>query len=225
MILCDSSVIDRYTKEGVWGQATLDALFRKNVRTHPDQIALTDPPSREKFTCGPVRCLTYGQADEIIDDLTAMFRTLGIGRDDVVAVQIPNTVELPLLILACFRAGIIISILSPLWREHELEKALNIISPKVLITQHVDGDINFPDLMRETAVKVFSVRHILAFGDEVPDGIVPIEKAISFAKENPETAQGESDNSSNSQRMTLQLLPGTVLNPLTSCQCHAHITT
>jgi non-ribosomal peptide synthetase component E (peptide arylation enzyme) len=196
MILCDTSLIDGYTKEGIWGQATLDALFRKNVRTHRDQIALSDPPSRPEFTCGPARRLTYGEADEIIDDLTAMFHVLGVERDDVIAVQMPNTIELPLLMLSCFRAGIILSILPPLWREFELEKALNSISPKVLITQPVEGDIDTLDLMREVAAKVYSVRHVLAFGDELPDGIVPIDKVIAFAKEQVVADEEPEENSS-----------------------------
>ncbi len=193
MILCDQSVIDGYTKEGVWGQATLDALFRKNVRSHRDQIALVDPPDREGFTCGAQRRLTYGEADKIIGDLTTVFGCLKLDRDDVVAVQLANTVELPLLILACIRAGLIISILPPLWRQHELERALNKISPKVLITQHVSGDVDFPNLIRETAANVFSVRHILCFGDNVPDGIVAIDKAIGFARENAETGLETAD--------------------------------
>lgn len=195
MILCETTIIDGYTKEGVWGQATLDALFRKNVRSHPDRTALADPPNREDYTCGPVRRLTYAEADAAIDDITAMFHNLQLVRDDVVAVQLPNTIELPLLILACFRAGIIISILPPLWREHELEKALNTISPKMLITQHVEGEIDYPDIMRETAVKVYSVRHVLAFGKQVPDGIVPIDEAISFAREKFTELPESADNS------------------------------
>ncbi len=189
MILCDQSIISDYTEKGVWGQATLDILFRKNVRTHGDQIALVDPPDRENFTNSPARRLTYSEADEIIDDLVDMFHNLKIVRDDVVAVQLPNTIELPLLILACFRAGIIISILPPLWRQYELTKALNIISPKVLITQHVEGDTNYLELMRETAVTVPSVRHVLACGEDVLDGIVSINKAIDFAKENADADQ------------------------------------
>jgi len=195
MILCDSSVIDGYTKEGVWGQATLDALFRKNVRSHHDQIALSDPPTREEFTNGPARRLTYGEADEIIDDLTLMFRFLGLKRDDVVALQIPNTVELPLMILACFRAGLIVSLLPALWRTHELVESLKTISPKALITQKVKGDIDFPDLMRETAAQVMSVRHVLAFGDDLPDGVVPIDEAIRFAQENADPNQEIIDHS------------------------------
>jgi len=184
MILCEQSEIDGYTKEGVWGQATLDALFRKNVRSSRDQIALSDPPTRQDFTSGAARRLTYGEADEIVDDLAAMFRVLKLDRDDVVAVQLPNTVEMPLLILACCRAGLIISILPTSWRQVELERALNKILPKVLITQCIAGDVKFPDLMRETTVNVPSIRHILAFGDDVPDGIVAVDKAISFAREN-----------------------------------------
>ena len=184
MILCDQSEIDGYTKEGVWGQATLDALFRKNVRSYRDQIALSDPPTREDFTFGAARRLTYGQADEIIEDFAAMFRILKLDRDDIIAAQLPNTVELPLLILACFRAGLIISILPTSWRQVELERALNKISPKVLITQFIAGDVNFPDLMRQTTVNVPSIRHVLAFGDDVPDGIVAVDKLISFAREN-----------------------------------------
>jgi len=195
MILSNQSLISAYTKEGVWGDTTLDALFRKNVRNHHDQIALVDPPNREEFTCGPARRLTYGEADEIIEDLVVMFAHLKLKRDDVVAVQLPNTIELPLLILACFRAGIIISILPPLWGEHELENALNRISPKLLITQKVEGEIDYPGLIRQAAGKVYSVCHVLAWGDEVPDGIVPVDKAMAFAKDNLDGEPAENNSS------------------------------
>ncbi len=184
MILCDSSLIRRYTDEGVWGNATLDALFRKCVRAHPDSLALADAPNRSDFAYGPPRRLTYIQANEIIDDLTVLFHDLRLGRDDVVAVQMPNTVEFPLVLLACFRAGHIVSVLPPLWREHELESALNILSPKVLLTQQVKGEFDYPNLMREMAAKTYSVRHVMAFGEDLPDGVMRIENAVDFAKEN-----------------------------------------
>lgn len=184
MILCDTSVIERYTKEGIWGNATLDALFRKSVRSFPDDIALIDSPDREDFTIGEPQRLTYAQANEAINDLALMFKVFGLKRDDIVAVQMTNTVELPLLALACFRAGLIISIVPPLWRHHEMTMAFEALRPKMLIAQQVNGEFDSLDLIREVAGNSLSVLHVLAFGEEVPDGIVKVEEAIRFAKKN-----------------------------------------
>ncbi len=53
--------------------------------------------------------MTYGQVVQAIDSLALKFIELGVKQDDVIVVQLPNIVELPITILAAVRAGAIVS--------------------------------------------------------------------------------------------------------------------
>ena len=75
-------------------KTTLDDLFRRAAAARPDALALVDPPDRLSFTDGPVRRLTYAQADRAILALAARLRGFGLPTDSVVAIQLPNTPEL-----------------------------------------------------------------------------------------------------------------------------------
>src|SRR5438067_2491515 len=67
-------------------RATLDHLFRRALERRPDALALIDPPDRAAVTDGPVRRLTYAQADRAISALAARLRTFGLPTDSVVAI-------------------------------------------------------------------------------------------------------------------------------------------
>jgi len=66
-------------------KATLDELFRRALVRHPDRVALADPADRADFTDGPVRRLTYAEADRAIAALAARLRAFGLPTDAVVA--------------------------------------------------------------------------------------------------------------------------------------------
>ena len=55
-------------------KSTLDDLFRRALARRPDAAALIDPPDRSSFTDGPVRRLSYAQADRAISTLAARLR-------------------------------------------------------------------------------------------------------------------------------------------------------
>src|SRR5438105_14449276 len=59
-------------------RATLDHLFARALERRPDALALIDPPDRASFTDGPVRRLTYAQADRAISALAARLRSFGL---------------------------------------------------------------------------------------------------------------------------------------------------
>ena len=76
-------------------------------RRGPTRSRLIDPPDRPSFTDGPVRRLTYADADRAISALAARLRGFGLPTDSVVAIQLPNTVESVIALLAVMRAGLI----------------------------------------------------------------------------------------------------------------------
>ena len=90
MILGDGDMTDT---DAPAVKATLDELFGRALARRPDALALIDPADRADFTDGPVRRLTYREADRAISALAARLRGFGLPTDSVVAIQLPNIVE------------------------------------------------------------------------------------------------------------------------------------
>src|ERR1051325_9777308 len=112
---------------------TLDELFRRAGVCSPDSLALCDPPNRESFTDGAPRNLSYAEADRAISALAARLHALGLKTDAVIAVQLPNTVEGVVALLAVLRAGMIAAPMPLLWRQQEIAAALRGIGAKAII--------------------------------------------------------------------------------------------
>src|SRR5947209_6284369 len=156
-------------------RATLDDLFRRAAAARPDALALTDPPDRLSFTDGPMRRLTYGQADRAISALAARLRGFGLPTDSVVALQLPNTVESVIALLAVLRAGLIAAPLPLLWRHADAAAALSRVAARALIGCQRIGDTVHGDLAMHIAMETFTIRFVCGFGENLPDGIVPID--------------------------------------------------
>jgi acyl-CoA synthetase (AMP-forming)/AMP-acid ligase II len=109
---------------GASGRITLDDLFRAAVAQRPDDVALLDPPIREAFTSGAPRRLTFAEADRAVTAIAARLCQDGFARDQVVALQMPNTVEAVLALLGVLRAGLIASPLPLLWRRADCTAAI-----------------------------------------------------------------------------------------------------
>ena len=87
---------------------TLDGLFRRILARKPDGLALLDPLNKPRITGQPPKRLTFAQADRAISALSAHFIESGLPDNSVIAVQLPNTVEFMLTVLAAHRAGLIV---------------------------------------------------------------------------------------------------------------------
>lgn len=199
MILTDRVVIDQFAESGVWGDATLLALFQKAVMRTPDKTALIDPPNRADITSHPPRRLTYRQLSDAAHKLARAFLSLGLQADDVIAFQLPNTAEQVVVMLAAFECGLIVSPLPLLWREHELKTALPLIGPKALVTSKSISGRDHEALMCAAAADNLAVRAVMAFGAGVMDGVVAIDGVFSQEEDlEPESAEsGPQDNKAN----------------------------
>ena len=157
------------------GRATLDDLFRRAALRRPDAVALIDPPNRETFTDGAPRRLTYAQADRIITGIAGRLRRLDLQTDAIVGIQLPNTVENVLTLLGVLRAGMIAAPMPLLWRRGDLVTALSRLGAKILITCARVGATDHADLARHAAADIFPIRYVCAFGNDIPDGVIPLD--------------------------------------------------
>jgi AMP-binding enzyme len=157
---------------------TLDVLFRRILARKPDALALLDPLNKQRVTGQPTKRLTYADADRAISALAAHFIEAGLPNNSVIAIQLPNTVELILTVLAAHRAGLVIAVCPLLWRQAELTVALNRTGARAIVTTaRIDG-VNHADLAMNAAAEAFSIRHVCGFGSDLPEGMASLDEAL-----------------------------------------------
>jgi hypothetical protein len=158
---------------------TLDELFRRLLARKPDALALLDPLNKQRVTGDQPKRLTFAQTDRAISALSAHFIEAGLPANSVVAVQLPNTVEFMLTVLAAHRAGLIVALLPLLWRQAELTVALNRTGARAIVTTGKIDGVSHADLAMNAAAEAFSIRHVCGFGNELPEGMASLDLVLS----------------------------------------------
>ena len=158
---------------------TLNTLFQRILARKPDAIALADPLNKPKITGQPPRRLTYAQADRAISALAAHFIDAGLPTHSVIAVQLPNTIEFMLTVLAAHRAGLVVALFPQLWRQAELVAALNRTSARAIVTMSKIDGVSHADLAMNAAAEAFSIRHVCGFGADLPEGMASLDQALA----------------------------------------------
>jgi AMP-binding enzyme len=158
---------------------TLDGLFRRSLDRQPESLALVDPADKMRVTSTPPLRLTFAQADRAIAALAAHFMEAGLPLNSVVAVQLPNTVEFMLTVLAAHRAGLVVALLPQLWRQAELTAALNRTGARAIVaSSRIDG-VSHADLAMNAAAEAFSIRHVCGFGGNLPEGMASLDDVMA----------------------------------------------
>jgi acyl-CoA synthetase len=109
MIVVPAERIADFKKKGWWSETRIDDLFEKNVREKTDREACVDPINCMDIVGREPRRLSWWQLEDLVSRYTAVFTSHGLRKDDALVVQLPNTVDLPAVYLACARLGIIVS--------------------------------------------------------------------------------------------------------------------
>ena len=115
--------------KGWWFDRTINDELDACVAAYPDKIALTAVRSES----GEVRRFTYRELGTLADRIAVGLARLGVGRNDVVAMQLPNWWQFSLLYLACSRIGAVLNPLMHIFRERELSFMLKHGEAKVVI--------------------------------------------------------------------------------------------
>jgi len=158
---------------------TLETLFQRILGRDPDAVALVDPLNKPRVTGHPPKRLTYAQADRAIAALAAHFVESGLPAHSVIAVQLPNTVEFALTVLAAHRAGLVVALIPQLWRQAELVSALNRTSARAIVTSEWIDGVSHANIAMNAAAEVFSIRHVCGFGSSLPEGMASLDDAIA----------------------------------------------
>jgi len=171
MIVDSDERMKEYTDKGWWGSDTILDLFFKDVAENPDADALVDPPNRATFTVGEPQRLTWTQTQEAAERLAVALAEDGIGKDDVIIVQLPNVVELAVIYLAATYVGAIVSPVPTQYRTYDLQQVMELTEPKAFITANRIGDFDPLAMILEMKKDTPSLQAIFALGEDLPDGV------------------------------------------------------
>jgi len=157
---------------------TLDTLFQRILARQPEALALLDPLNKQRVTGHTPGRLTYAEADRAIWALSTHFVESGLPPNSVIAIQLPNTIEFVLTVLAAHRAGLVVAVLPLLWRHAELVAALNRTSARAVVTMSSIDGINYSDLAMNAAAEA-SIQHVCGFGRDLPEGMASLDDVLA----------------------------------------------
>jgi len=142
--------------KGWWLDRTINDNLDACVAAHPDKLALT--AARHS---GEVRRFSYRELADIADRVAVGLSRLGIGRNDVVAMQLPNWWQFTALYLACSRIGAVLNPLMPIFRERELSFMVNHGEAKVLVVPKTCRGFDHEAMARALKPNLPTLEHIV----------------------------------------------------------------
>ncbi|WP_342130791.1 class I adenylate-forming enzyme family protein [Hydrogenophaga sp. OTU3427] len=176
MVLVSRDKITRYTAAGWWGEQTLWDLFARNLREQPQAEAVVDAANRADFARGAPRRLSWRALADEIDRFSLRLLDLGLRRDDLLLVQLPNGVEQYVVYLACARLGLVVSPVPIQYREHELDHILGLTQAVAVATFEHIGPVGLPGkghdcaaMWRGLQARHPSLRQVMALDADTPD--------------------------------------------------------
>ena len=174
MILTPENRIKIFTENGWWGDDTLYSIFQKACNESPNNEALLDPPNRNQITGDDPKRLNFSEINCIVEKYSSVFFKAGLRKDDIVIIQLPNIVELPILYLARTQIGIIISPIPMQYRNYEIKKIVNDIKPKGYV-----GISNFNDEPFSSKFKESFNKKLTLFSIGKIDNFITLDKKNS----------------------------------------------
>ncbi len=157
-------LIDDYMAKGYWNETTMVDIFEKNALEYPEKEAVVDSKTR----------LTWSQVKQRSDRIALRLLELGIKRDQIILVQLPNIVDAYVLQVAFRKAGIVNAQAIPVFRHKEVEFVLNFTEAVgVVIPWQYSNQEHF-QMIQDIKPKLPKLKHIFVVGDEAPSGTISI---------------------------------------------------
>jgi acyl-CoA synthetase (AMP-forming)/AMP-acid ligase II len=150
-----------YRRAGYWTDTTTVDLLERHAREQPDRVAVVD---------GRLR-LTYAAYLRRSQRLASLFIKLGLTGDDVIALQLPNWTEFAIVVNAAMIAGIPFCQVHSDFRSREIEFVVRYTGAAVFICPVAFRRFDYLAMVRELRPSLPGLRHVMAVGTEVPDGV------------------------------------------------------
>ncbi len=146
--------------QGFWPDRTINDELDACVANCPDQLALTAVQAET----GATTRFTYRELAAVADRVAVGLSRLGVGRNDIVACQLPNWWQFTVVYLACSRIGAVMNPLMHIFRERELSFMLKHGEAKVLIVPQRFRGFDFEAMAQGLQPSLPDLKHIVVVG-------------------------------------------------------------
>jgi 2,3-dihydroxybenzoate-AMP ligase len=154
----------RYRAAGLWRDRPLGHWMWQWAEGYGDRAALVDGDRR----------FTYLELATRADALAEALSAQGLARGDRVLIQLPNTWEFVVLVLACFRAGLAPVLALPAHREHELAHLARAASVRALFVPDMLRDFDHQGLAAHVAAGQDGPCRVFVLGTDVHSGHIDL---------------------------------------------------
>lgn len=159
-------VIGDYLSRGVWQPMAISAHWDRNAERNPNGIAVADGE----------RSLSWAEAKDWTDRLALALVHLGLRRDDLLVVQLPNCLELPLIRVACEKAGILCLPVPRTLRRTEISYCLRFTGGAAVVVPWKYRGFDYFAMIRELQGELPRLRHVVVSGKEVPGEALSLDE-------------------------------------------------
>jgi non-ribosomal peptide synthetase component E (peptide arylation enzyme) len=204
------AIIARHTASGWWGRDTIYGLLAARVAEHPEREAIVDARRR----------ITYRELKDGIDRTAAVLKSQGIGRGDVVTIQLPNWIEFAFVFFALELLGAVANKISPDFRSREVSYILRFSQSRAYVCAQSFKGFDYPGMVRALMPDLPDLRFICVVDGAGEDGTVSLAAALATT---PPLPPGERVPMGADEVFRMAFTSGTIGNP--KCVLHSFNTT
>ncbi len=147
---------------GLWLGKTLLDYLDQAVKASPDKVAV----AALRAETDELTTLTYAELDQLSKRAAVGLTKLGIGRGDIVGLQMPNWWEFTVVYMACIRIGAVLNPMMHIFRQRELRFMLNHGETKVVIVPKLFRGFDHEAMLDELKDELPHLEHIVTAGDD-----------------------------------------------------------
>ena len=151
---------------GFWPDRTVDGFLSEHIAHQPDRTAVVSCRADGRVP----RRISYRELGHMVDRAAGALRERGVGRGDVVSIQLPNCWEFVVMALACVRIGAAANPMVPILREREVRFMASFCDAKVLVVPKVFRGFDHAAMARTLRDSLPELKQIVVVGEAGPEG-------------------------------------------------------
>src|ERR1043166_5280541 len=203
-------MIARHTRSGWGGKDTIYRLLCAPVAAPPQREALVDSRRR----------VTYAELKDGIERTAAVLKAHGIGRGDVVTIQLPNWIEFAFVFFALELIGAVANTISPDFRSREVSYILRFSQSRAYVCARDFKGFDYPAMVRTLMPELPDLHFICVVDGDGEGGTVPLAKELAHT---PPLSAHDRVAMSADEVFRMAFTSGTTGNP--KCVLHSFNTT
>jgi cyclohexanecarboxylate-CoA ligase len=162
--ILSTEYIEKY--QSVWPNKTILDYLNDAIAKFPDKIAIIDKRSR----------YTYRELGKMVDRVALGMLELGLGKGDVISIQLPNWNEFIILHYAATRIGAITNPLIPIYRDREISYMVGMAESKMIVIPDEFRGYDYLAMINRLSHQWPSLQHVYVIGESenVPAYMKPL---------------------------------------------------